>query len=428
MIYQFLRALRNAQAALILSLGITTMPALAEEVPTGFVLSAQNLDEHLDDHYQGTPINELLTEHLIMRIREHGLRIKLAPARPMQPDSRYIAATKTYAPKVGFDTQTKTPTGYVAGIPFPKLDLADPLAGWKLAWNLFYAIPTNADNSAVGGPITIAHFDKGIVRQFVGDNYKFRMVGRYTDEPPGHRGDGTIKQKSVVALSAPYDLAGLGVYTVQSAQGKADEAYVYVKSIRRIKRTAGAAVWMDNQPQMDMLNDDNNGIDSYPLWYSDFRILGKRTILAVSYLEPMMSMHYEDLIEQSAPWINPNPEHVVWRPTEVYVLEGTPPSEHPYGRKILYVGTDYPQPYAGEFYDKNDELWRMWRLWITQSTTPDGYTIPTANYVQAIDLKAQRATFIDGTGIMVQNDPQFKEEMLSPRIMERLATGKQGLY
>jgi hypothetical protein len=170
---------------------------------------------------------------------------------------------------------------------------------------LFYAIPTNADNSAVGGPITIAGFDKGIVRQFVGDNYKFRMVGRYTDEQPGHRGDGTIKQKSVVALSAPYDLAGLGVYTVQSAQGKADEAYVYVKSIRRIKRTAGAAVWMDNQPQMDMLNDDNNGIDSYPLWYSDFRILGKRTILAVSYLEPMMTKHYEDLIEKSSYWKAP---------------------------------------------------------------------------------------------------------------------------
>ena len=70
----------------------------------------------------------------------------------------------------------------------------------------------------------------------------------------------------------------------------------------------------------------------------------------------------------------------------------------------------------------------MWRLWITESTTPDGFTIPTANYVQAIDLKAQRATFIDGTGILVLNDPQFKEEMLTPRIMQRLATGKQGLY
>ena len=429
MTFQFLHALRNVRfAALIFSLGVAAPHTLAEEVPTGFVLSAQNLDERLDDHYQGTPINELLTEHLIMRIREHGLRMKLAPARPMQPDPRYLSATETYAPQVRFDAETKKLTGYVAGIPFPQVDPDDPHAGWKLAWNLFYAIPTNADNSAVGGPITIAGFEDGVVRQFVGDNYKFRMVGRYTDNPPGHRGDGTTKQKSVVALSAPYDLAGLGVYTVQSAVGEADEAYVYVKSIRRIKRTAGAAVWMDNQPQMDMLNDDNNGLDSYPLWYSDFRVLGKRTILAVSYLEPMMTMHYEDLIEQSSPWINPAPEHVVWRPTEVFVLEGSPPSEHPYGRKVLYVGTDYPQPYAGEFYDKNDQLWRMWRLWITESTTPDGFTIPTANYVQAIDLKAQRATFIDGTGILVLNDPQFKEEMLTPRIMQRLATGKQGLY
>lgn len=412
-------------ALLGLTCGTTTI--YATELANGTIIDASNLDAHLQDTYEGKVLSSMLTDGLVMNIRKYGLRMKLAPTRRMQPDPRYLEATKRYSGQVKYDTKTKTISGYVAGIPFPKLDMEDPDAGWKLAWNLFYAIPTNADNSAVGGPISIVNFEGGKIREFTGDNYKFRMVGRYTDTPPGHRGDGSIKQKSVVALSAPYDLAGLGVYTVQKANGEPDDAFVYVRAIRRIKRTAGAAVWMDNQPQMDLLNDDNNGLDSYPRWYKDFKVIGKRWVLAVSYIDPIKKS-FEEMIEQRSPWINPNPTLVVWRPIEVFVLQGTPPDEHPYSRKILYVGVDYPQPYAGDFYNKAGQLWRMWRLWITSTNTGGSYKTPSASYVQAIDFIAQRATFINGTGIWVLNDPKFKEEMLTPEIMQRFAAGKQGVY
>ena len=396
---------------------------LAEEVPPGTVISADNLDALQDAIFEGHRIGDLLTESFQFWIREHGLKMKLKASDPVKLDPRYLEATEQNAGAVTLNPDG-TVSGYRAGIPFPNVAVGDERAALKLVWNHFYANVGNPDNIASDAPVYVMEADKGVIRELGGSNYKINMEGRYTGSAASF-GEPGLHRKNLLALNSPYDLAGLGIYQVQFNDGRADDVYVYVRSIRRVRRSGGGRAWMDSQPLMDLLNDDNQGLDAYPLWYEGFELLGERWVLAVvTAPDPNEPHTLADRVEQQSPWWNP--VNVEWEPRKVRVIRAVPPKEHPYGHKVLYQDAEFPVFYHSEIYDKQGNFWRIWRQNYHQATSVDGYPHMVLSATQAIDFKFQRATYIDGSR-QAFNDPAVRPDDFSPKLLSRFASGQNGL-
>jgi hypothetical protein len=314
----------------------------------------------------------------------------------------------------------KTITGYQGGVPFHNVEQSDPEAGWKLAWNHYYANPVIADTWVANAEIYITEADKGIVDHFGGMNARFRSKGRINGEP--FVGKDNDHSRYLLVLTSPYDIAGLGVFNKQYDDGSLDDSWVYVKSVRRTRRSAGGKSWMDPQPKMDFLNDDNQGSLGYPAWFPNWEVVEKRHVLAVvDAIDPNTPYKLEDALEMEAPYWNPSPKTQSWSPREVWVVKGTMPDEHPYGHKILYMDTQFPTYYMSEMYDKKGDFWRIWRQSYAQVDDPvTGNEIYFLN-TQALDFQRNRATYIQ---IDFARNNRADENFFKPSALKKAASGK----
>ena len=399
--------------------------ALAKEVPPGTVLSKDNLAAMDKDTFQGIPIGSLLTESQKMWIKDHNLKMKLGKTTDIKVDPAYLEATKRNAGQARFDPGKKTVSNYKAGIPFPNIDTKDPDAGYKLAWNQYYANPVMGDNWIAVGDVTIVDAKKGSIDRFEAISAKLAMEGRTTGGPSqiGTIGD---HAQYLLVLSKPYDLAGLGIYTKQYSNANLDDAWAYVKSIRRTRRVAGGKSWMDPQPKMDLLNDDNQAVNCYPLWYKNWKLLEKRWILAVvTGPNPNAKHNYKEYVEQAPPFWNPT--NVTWEPREVYVVEATMPAEHPYAKKILYQDAKLPFYYQSDNYDRKGNLWRLWRETYSQIKAKNGKPGIAFFNTQAIDFQRNRATYIDIVRTQL-NNPEFNDKAFSPEMLSLAGSGGLDKY
>lgn len=400
--------------------------ALAAEVPAGTVLSKANLAAMEKDTFQGIPIGNLLTDSQKMWIKDHNLKMKLGKTTDIKVDPTYLDATKKNAGQAKFDPSKKTVSNYKAGIPFPNVDVKDPDAGYKLAWNQYYANPVMGDNWIALGDVTITDAKKGVIDHFEAISAKLAMEGRTTGGPSqlGNAGD---HAQYLLVLTKPFDLAGLGIYTKQYSNGNTDDAWAYVKSIRRTRRVAGGKSWMDPQPKMDLLNDDNQAVNCYPLMYKSWKLLEKRWILAVVNAPNPNIKHasFKDNVEQSAPFWNPT--NVTWEPREVYVIEAVMPAEHPYAKKILYQDVKLPMYLQTDIYDRKGSLWRLWRQTYSQFTAKNGKPGIALYNTQAIDFQRNRATYIDMAKTKL-NNPEFNDKAFTPEMLSTAGSGGLDKY
>lgn len=368
--------------------------AQAAEVPPGTVISAENWNQVKDQTFQGTRIGDMITPGFELWITKYGLKMPLGKTTDVKLDPLYLKATADNAGKAKLDADHRI-TGYVAGIPFPNLDVNDPDCGWKAAWNEYLSDPMIGDSWFADAQVTIFDAKSGIIDKFGAASAKMITEGRTIG--PAKIGESNDHAKYLLVLTSPYDIAGLGVFNVQYNNGKPDDAWVYIRNLRRVRRTSGAGSWMDPQPKMDLLNDDNQGLLGYPLWFKNFKCTGKRKVLAVLNGPDANKPHkLEDQVDTAHPpyW---NPINQVWEPRDVIVVEATPPDEHPYGKKVLYQDVKFPKFYHGELYDHKGEFWRLWRQSYSMGTNGNGAPGIALWQTQAIDFQRERATNIDMT-------------------------------
>src|ERR1700687_2872236 len=64
----------------------------------------------------------------------HGLSVKVAPTQRVEWPAPYQQATEKYSTQVSLD-ENDSLKNYVAGLPFPSIDPADPKAPVKIAYN-----------------------------------------------------------------------------------------------------------------------------------------------------------------------------------------------------------------------------------------------------------------------------------------------------
>ena len=424
------RLARLCRTLAFMGLAIGLGNVAAAEVPAGTVISKDNLDALRNESFEGKSIGSMIPEKMEWMIRNQGLTLKIAHSKKIEMDPKYVEATQKYAKDVKFDAATRTVSGWTAGMLFPpeSIQMDDPNAGDKVIWNLraatYGATMDLRDISFVfiGG-------DKGIERVQRWQSRRYYMEGRL-DGGPVSVGDGSIAQKTYLFATSPQDIRGLGTFSIRYNQpdsARPDDTWAYLKSVRRTRRLSGGA-WMDPIGGTDQLYDDWDIWDAFPTKYRQNKLIGKRWVFAVAH-SPEVSVdlskrgtpdEFPSVGLTEAPYYYPA-KHIEWEPREVYVVEGTPPAEHPYSKKVVYMEVAFPRPYLGEMYDQKGEFWKYMIFQNRPDVGEDGYqaVMPVVGHV--IDVKRNHSTTWSSN--MKSNPAGVKESDVSLAKLEEVASG-----
>lgn len=425
----------------ILGLGLACASALhasAAELAPGTAIKASNIDQVKDMTFEGNRVGDLIPERMEWQIRNYGYTINpVSATKPMPSDPRLAALTKQYSKGVTLDPTTNMISNYKTGIPFPDIDLKDPHAGAKVIWNYTIAQP-HGDQFWIPFAQVFIDYQKGIERVQDWTFSRYYLRGRVNE--PIEVGDGSIYHKSLLFARGPQDIKGIGVFSLRYWDPKLDDIWAYVRSVRRIRRLSGGA-WMDPIGGTDQLNDDLETFNAHPSWYQGYKVLGKRNVFVnansakkaadnASWF-PNAGSDQEKFPRvdlSTAPYWNPRDDFEV-RP--VYVIEATPPSYHPYSRKINYFDAENWRPYLMEGYDRKGDFWKWGNFGTTTWQSLDGYVDPATGkgttvmftaYGMNIDYQRMHGTHFvieGGAGTRQFNSPSIKEADFSYSVLEQ---------
>ena len=340
-----------------------------KEVCPGIFLTAENFDALKGATLEGHTIGDLLTDKVAWQVREHGLKLRLVHATPFPKDPKLEAATARNRDSVTLDPETGMVKGWVAGNPFPDIREDDPQAGLKLVWNLTYGRMKGDAHEHPGIHFLLIDGPTGLERNQTWNLRRIYMKGRLRGAPV--LGDGEIFAKTLLYAVLPQDIKGLGSFSIRYDTGKLDDSWAYVREVRRVRRLSGGA-WMTPIGSTDELNDDFNTFNAYPTWYQDFKLVGKRYLLAPpqssdNWVVPGGATPAETypLVElnQSPHW------NIVdkWEVRPIYVIDATPPDEHPYSKRMMYLDAENYSPYMADAYDRSGDFLRWmvrgYRFW-----------------------------------------------------------------
>jgi hypothetical protein len=386
---------------------VVSASAAAGELPNGTVLSKANLDQVKNDTFMGHTISSLLTDRMEWEIRNYNRKIVLANLPEPTVDPKWTEATREDSGNVKYDPKTREITGYKAGLPFATISESDPDAGEKIMWNYYYGSPEYPqDFFAHDAMITFNSSGYESSQTWVFD--RIRNRGRLGEKSTTVDGDDWLTKTFFVG-EAPQDIKGTGTFSTRyDVPGKLQEQFVYIKSARRVRRLSGNN-WMDPLAGFDLLYDDQYVYDARPSQYLHNKLIGKRWILGATDVtlkrdasKAGTAGEWPIIDSKDAPYWN-----IVapMTPREVWVVEGVPPPEHPYGKKVMYIDAKLYNIYRGEIYDKKGEPWRSIDYYFGELTGKKSgikYQIPVAG--SYVDFKARHATIFLTPGAVIDRD------------------------
>jgi len=361
---KFRHALRTPLLAALVAASGAVGIANAAEVPAGTVITAANIDQLKNDTFEGHTIASLLTEKLEWRIRTSGMKMPLVASREVPLDPRWVQASQANAGKTSINKEACRVEGWGAGAPFPQIDEKDPQAAEKIIWNWHLGQLVGDVSQVPGYTQVLIDGKKGVHAEPVAEFTRYAMKGRLTGES-SVEGDGSERGRQLLYFKSPSDMKGLGTYSIMHDSAKVNSVWAYIPAVRRVRQLSGGA-WMDPVGSSDQLQDDLEIFNARPCWYPEYKLLGKRNILAVTASKTGAEIWNKDgksfaerypVMEDAAPYWNINGNNYEVR--EVYVVEAITPSIHPYSKKVLYIDTKYPRIHYGEAYNRKGEFWKF---------------------------------------------------------------------
>ena len=400
-------------ACLLLVPGTMVAGAFAAELPEGTIITKDNLDKVKNDTFQGKTIASMLLPSVEMQIRDWNLQIRLVKTKILPRPQLWKEATKKYLKEVVYNPETREIKNYKAGVPFADVDVKnDPFAGEKLGWNYYYG---NLNGNTQYGPHSwlLIDADSGLERVQEWYWLRYYTTGVYMEGKPPVE-DEKILSKTLFFITYPYDLKGVGLYTIRWNSPKLETTWVYVKSVRRTRRLSGGS-WIDPVGSLDMLNDDIYCWNARVSWYPKVKYKETRTILAMANVTPIAwneakkgtNEEFSAVDLDNYPHWNPTTKENPWEPREVHVIECTPPDRHPYSLRKVYMDTNYPVLYMADCYDKKGSYWKYIHYAYAGWTGVDGsknMAIPSEGWY--IDFKRRHAS-IHYIREWVVNDPKL---------------------
>jgi hypothetical protein len=286
-----------------------------------------------------------------------GMKLEIGPSyRDYAPAEAYVAATKRFAGQAEIGPESSL-ASYTAGQPFPAdgIDCAgDPQAGAKVIWN--FDRRWNGDGSR--SQFYYSYWDRGeeLPLFYEGTSKTIQLSQRsepqYLDKSGGDifRGE---KRKTAfgVEVTAPFDARGIMLMTYRykdsekpEAETKNDDTWVYVPTLRRVRRISSAQR-TDAVSGTDFTFDDLASFSGVVPQF-DWECLGEMDILA-----PM------------------NTKVELRKAVKVRFIPRNP--DHPYHHKDIYIDKQSMEPLYSFAYDQKEELWKI--IWHNHRWSQDDF-------------------------------------------------------
>ena len=409
-----MRKLVRCFVALVLLLVYLALFAHADTGPTEFSHSEGIQVGMTIDQRNWQVIEHLLPQEILRVIQAGDLAVTVQETTDFPVRSAYLSATETYAHQVSLDGGTRI-GGYHGGRPFPVLDVSDPQAGEKTAWNLRYRDMPRAFELQVtmqsinnAGAITMQNLGRMQAR------YGLHRVGEERDDPQWQaRGE---YMKATFQLLAPADQEGqVRILTLHDDLALVHGELAYNPQNRRIRKSYANVLGMMGGGRYEVLMEEQppfffiGYIQAYQWTYK-----GEQTLLMPGFLRA------EQLTFGGKSNWYPD---AAWELRRVVILEATPKGAHPYGKRIFYLDAQTYAPLCILSYNPQGEFVR---LGLIVHGHPDfvpgahGAQVPVPMGASWISLK------LDRVSQFIATRPTFKEDDSPQRyeMMELLRRGK----
>jgi hypothetical protein len=336
-------------------------------------------------------IQGMVGENFLNRIKA-GHTIQIKPSKVYRPLKEYLEATEKYSGKVRLGNHGEL-LGYVAGQPFPKIDPSDPQVGQKLAWNFFWrwlGDDYKTGGAVKGGKIIRSAIEKdGSERRADLVSYFLFPRTRYILDPkpviPGYE---HIDYMQLRIDSYPRDAAGTTTLEIRYADpARADDLYIYIPSIRRIRRattTQRCQTLAPSEFNLDDINSFNGKITDF-----NYKFLGEKKMLAnLSQVELPFRRKHGDYL----------PLDEKWEVVDTYVLEITPKNpDYCYPRKVLHLNKMTFDTHWTLIWDKRGEYWKEQFGMFTPVKLSDGREVWSVADVVIVNVQNGRSTIVTAT-------------------------------
>jgi len=334
-------------------------------------------------------VRGMVGENLLHRIKQ-GYTFKIKQGRSIGPPKEYVLATKRYSDQVRLSAHGEL-LNYVAGQPFADVNANDASAGSKLIWN-FYWRWLGDDYKTGGGMgegkiIRYAIEKDGSERRADVLHHTIKTRGRVTLGPnPVLKGYEHIDWMQLRADEYPRDTAGTTTLEIRYADpNREDDLYVYVPSIRRVRRAPPIQRCATIAPSEFNFDDINNF--SAKITDFNYRFLGKFKMLG------NLSQERIPFQRKSGDYL---PFNESWEIVETYAIEITPrdPS-YCYPRKVIYFDTQNNEALWTMIWDGNGNYWKEQLALRKPVKLADGQEVLSVGSVVINNLQNGRSTMVD---------------------------------
>jgi hypothetical protein len=296
-----------------------------------------------------------------------GMKLEVGPFfRDYTPSDAYVNATKQFAGQAKLGPEASL-SNYTAGQPFPmdQIDCkGDPKAGEKIIWNFNY----QWEGDGAQARYYYSYWDRGeeLPLYYEGTAKTIQMSHRSEPEYLAQGGDLFRGEKRVSAfgieVDAPFDARGILVMTYRykeadnpKAQGKNDDTWVYVPTLRRVRRISSAQR-TDAVSGTDFTFDDLRSFAGIVPQY-EWQCLGEMDIIAPVNSKVAAYPYKKD--HNFGPYGLSYADDR-WEMRHAVKIRFTPRnSDHPYHHKDIYVDKQSLVALYSFAYDKKEELWKI---------------------------------------------------------------------
>lgn len=286
------------------------------------------------------------------------LWFEVVPYREYKISPGLIESTHKYAPQAELEGGINLKNyGKVAGIPFPQLDLSDPvLAGTQAAWN--FDAYTHGDSSYLDNdPANIVDCRTGLERSAGQVRWMLFWSGR-TDVPPKPelpKNKRKIHRTFFQRMTDPPDFSDTTILEVKYQDTSRDcDLWIYTAMFRRIRRYS-------TKQRSDMIDGTDLIYDDHDGWYTHislntYKLVGQRDLLLPRHQEePHRTL---TRINGQGFWNGVQRERV-----KCWVVEGTNVDpNYIYSKRVWYLDPENWQMSVQEMYDRQGRLWKMMEM------------------------------------------------------------------
>jgi len=304
-----------------------------------------------------------------------GMEIDVIASQRVDWPPPYQEATEKYSAQVRLSPDRRSLVGYVAGQPFPLLDLNDPDVATKIIWNSSFR-PITSDDADLryfecqveytnpGGPQKMLDYSE------TGHLAGYYNIGRTEVEPlpvdPDLKTSGVWWREAAYPVISPAESRGGGGLRVRywdPALG--DDSWAFLPGSRRLRRVNEAI--LSSSTGLSTWDPDHvGGFAAKPEEYN-YKFLGVRQMLGC--IHAAHSPERPCLTDGGATTCPEN-----WEMRRLFVVEATPRRERIPGalqsRTVAYVDAEmWSNPYT-DSYDRRGDLWKTQIYWLTYRDRP----------------------------------------------------------